>query len=226
MAKITTTMLPELWVPEHLRGDYASARAALDSPINIPLLAPFMEDRDGLRSLCAEAVAQADYGGVDPRYVNPNDLLVGEHGTALDRQRAGDQARMYRAAQEAIPEFEQKYEELAREIEAAPERAWNLFLHRQALAGATYEQGRRRDAEDRERDRLAMDQCPVCLESDRSVIGVVTVRRLLPDTAEFYRSCWACHVVQIAAYVDRWGSAKVTAGKTRRDALAAAGHLG
>lgn len=136
----------------------------------------------------------------------------------------------YQRSVALLPEFTALVADIALEVLADRERAWQAFLHLRALDAARREHERREAAAEHERQRLAAEQCPVCLAHDPRHIGSIAVRALLPaieivrEGVAAIRSCAACWSIASAAHVQRLVGEPVDGNKrlTRGDAVARA----
>lgn len=202
--------------------------------------------RGTLAAHLREMLTATRYGGVQPGTVAAPAAAVAAYRPAqkpdgtesrwlqeLKPVMPGDSAerdaarQLHRENHALVPEFVAAVQGIAIEVLSDRDRAWDAHVHIVTLDAARREHARRQQAEEAERQRLAVQQCPVCGESDPARIGPIAVRALVPGVAHVtegvpsLRSCAACWNVATAEHLDRLAGERVGPGReTRRQKVA------
>lgn len=159
-------------------------------------------------------------GEVSSMFERLEQVLPGE-SPERDAQRAA-----HLKSVRARPEFLESARELALEVLADRQRAWAAHVHLAVIAEARRVLDVRTAAWEAEQARLAVQQCPECLESDPLTIGSIALRPLLPGAIHVYegvpslRSCLACWNVASTLHVAQLGSKIMPTGRARREHFA------
>lgn len=224
--------------------DDLAGRSAFGSAPGAPLTETVR--RGTLAAHLRDAFAASRYGGTMPGSVPAPAAGVVAFSPAINRTGAESQwlqtlkpvlpgdsperdaARQRHSEDQArVPEFVAAVRDAALDVLTDRERAWEAHVHLATLDAARREQRRRQDADEAEQRRLAVQQCPVCLQSDPSHIGPILLRALVPgivhvlDGVPALRSCAACWNIAADEHLARLADERVGAGKdTRRQIVA------
>lgn len=237
------SQFPELWIPEHLAPQFPASSDAMREVVT-PLSHSLWHDNlpGELTAHIRAAVAFRDYDGKQPgsvarpahsirvmkpikpgsmvhelAHANPEDLTSTQN----------EQRELYAWSERHRAEYAEAVTTTLEAVLADPGRSWAAYLHLRSLEHAARVVTTNAAAVDRERRRLAVEQCPVCGDSDRASIGSISVRLLLNGgdpgytrTAETLRSCHLCWEYAHDAYLAR--HAATSAGTSRAELVAAA----
>jgi len=238
----TTADRPELWVPDALAGIFPDVLASIRETVSP--LAPENRDwpdevRGWLRGHVRAALSNTKHGGIVPGAIMrpplgtvlaPVQLSDGEESTFLRQwERETDETMTpekkeewaaYRYSEQHRETFADEVDDVVDQVLSSNERTWEAYLHKLALDESARRRKQARDAEQRERQRLALHQCPVCGADDPRKVGPIEHRPLLgwaPYGVEVdkLRSCLACWHVASAAHFARLSAETTTTGQTR-----------
>ncbi|WP_295573503.1 hypothetical protein [uncultured Microbacterium sp.] len=237
MSDLTQVDYPlERRVPTHLQEEYPAALQAMTAS-HTPLTDPDWTDsvQRRLEQHAAAIVAEHFYGGQRPdqaparggRRTLGLSSTPGDGRPPMEWQNAPDEKRLALGDQRA--EFLARVTDLAEAIRMDPARQWALFLHFLALDMAERRRQQREERGQRELERIAREECPLCKQHDPTVIGEISTRSLLPGQGfvsmssrparHTLRSCLACHAVASREHVFRLGEVTLGDGKTRAQML-------
>lgn len=237
------TAAPALPVPTHLADYYPAALATVREKHNYGM------DRSwdsGLSTrlwnvLAADLAARKHHGLTPGSIPRPLSLGMVSSSTAslTGRQQWGateeDFSTVSQKQREAYEYSERHAVEFSAEVDAlvsaeidSPSRAWEAYLHVEAIELAAGQYDRRRAIDENGRRRRAAGECPICKDHETGIIGRVVMRRVLDgaepgynhDGAVTLRSCYLCWVYANDAYLAK--HAATSAGESRAELAAAA----